>query len=65
MGIDLLNLATLLSELGWHRAEMNFVRRAISHFDQAPAPVSALKARQNLALLERMQSLRDFDPSMN
>lgn len=65
MGIDLLNLSALLSELGWYRAEMNFVRSAINHFDQAPAPVSAVKARQNLALLERMQSLRDFDASMN
>jgi len=65
MGIDLLNLSTLLSELGWYQAEMNFVRQAISHFDQAPAPVSANRARQNLALLERMQTLRDFDPSMN
>lgn len=65
MGVDLLNLSALLSELGWYRAEMNFVRRAISLFDQAPAPVSAVKARQTLGLLERMQSLRNFDPSMN
>lgn len=65
MGIDLLNLSALLSELGWYRAEMDFVRRAISLFDQAPAPVSAVKARQTLGLLERMHSLRNFDPSKN
>lgn len=65
MGIDLLNLSALLSEIGWYRAEMSFVRRAINLFDQAPAPVSAVKARQTLGLLERMQSLRNFDPSKN
>lgn len=65
MGIDLLNLSALVSELGWYQTEMNFVRQAIGHFDQAPAPVSAVRARQNLALLERMQSLRNFDPSKN
>ena len=65
MGIDLLNLSVLLSEVGWYRAEMNLVRRAIRHFEQAPAPVSTARARQILATLERMQSLRDFDPSLN
>lgn len=65
MGIDLLNLSALVSELGWYQTEMKFVRQAIGHFDQAPAPVSAGRARHNLAMLERMQSLRNFDPSMN
>ena len=62
MGIDLQNLSVLFSEVGWYRAEMNLVRRAIRHFEQAPAPVSAARARQILATLERVQSLREFDP---
>jgi hypothetical protein len=44
---------------------MACVRRAIRLFDQAPAPVSAAKARRILALLERMDSLRTFDSSRN
>ncbi len=65
MGIDLLNLSALLCETGRHRTELNLVRQAIQHFDQAPAPVSAAKARGILKMLERMQSLREFDPSTN
>lgn len=64
-GIDLMNLAVLLSQFGWFRAEIRFVRQAIRHFDQAPAPVSAARARLILSNLERTQSLRDFDPSVN
>lgn len=65
MGIDLLNLSALFAETGWHRTEMNLVRQAIQHFEAAPAPVSATKARRVLDMLERMQSLREFDPSAN
>lgn len=65
MGIDLLNLAVLCSEVEWYRTEIHLVRRAIEHFQQASAPVSAARARQTLATLERMKSLREFDPSVN
>ena len=64
-GIDLMNLAILCSEIGWYVAEARLVRRAIAHFDMAQAPVSASRARQLLAHLERLQSLRGFDPSLN
>jgi tetratricopeptide (TPR) repeat protein len=65
MGTDLLNLSVLFGELGRYRGEIAFVRRAIRLFDQAPAPLSAAKARRILVLLERMHSLRTFDPSRN
>ncbi len=65
MGIDLLNLSALLCETGRHRTELNLVRQAVQHFDEAPAPASAAKARGVLKMLERMQSLREFDPSTN
>jgi tetratricopeptide (TPR) repeat protein len=65
MGIDLLNLSALLCETGRHQAELGMVRRAVQHFEQAPAPLLVNKARQVLEMLERMQSLRDFDPSVN
>lgn len=65
MGNDLLNLSALLGELGRHRGELACVRRAISCFDSAPAPVSAAKARRLLAYLERMREIRMFDPSRN
>jgi tetratricopeptide (TPR) repeat protein len=65
MGIDLLNLSVLFGELGRHRREMALVRRAIRCFDFAPAPVSAEKARRMLAMLERLQSAREFDASRN
>lgn len=65
MGIDLLNLAVLFSKVGWYRAEMKLVEQAIRHFEQAPAPVSAVRARQVLNTLRRMQSLRDFNPLAN
>jgi tetratricopeptide (TPR) repeat protein len=65
MGIDLLNLAVLFSETGWHGAEMRAVQQAVHHFENAPAPVSAARARRILATLKRVQSLRDFDHSMN
>ncbi len=64
-GIDLMNLAVLLAQIGWAHAEANMVRRAIGHFDSAPAPVSASRSRQVLAQLERIQSLSRFDPSWN
>lgn len=64
-GIDLMNLAALLAQIGWTRAEANLVRRAIGHFDSAPAPVSAFRTRQFLAHLERIESLSRFDPSWN
>lgn len=65
MGNDLLNLSVLLGELGRHRGELACVRRAIASFDDAPAPVSAAKARRLLAHLERLRQLRQFDPSRN
>ena len=65
MGIDLMNLAVLFSEVGWYRTEFQLVRRAAQHFEQASAPVSAARARQSLTTLERMKSLREFDPSVN
>ena len=51
MGNDLLNLSALLGELGRHRGEMACVRRAIACFDDAPAPISAAKARRLLGYL--------------
>ncbi len=65
MGNDLLNLSTLLGELNRHRGEMACVRRAIACFDDAPAPISAAKARRLLNYLERLRNLRQFDPSRN
>lgn len=65
MGVDLLNLSVLMSAEGRYRTEIRLVRRAIEHFILAPAPVSAARARDLLANLERMQSLREFDPSVN
>ncbi|MBS0206694.1 MAG: tetratricopeptide repeat protein [Planctomycetes bacterium] len=65
IGIDLMNLAILVSNFAWYRAEIHFVRQAIRHFELAPAPVSAVRARQILSNLERAQSLREFDPSVN
>jgi tetratricopeptide (TPR) repeat protein len=65
MGIDLLNLAVLLSAGARYQTEINMVRRAIRHFVKASAPVSAAKAGEVLANLQRMQSLREFDPSVN
>ncbi len=65
MGNDLLNLSALLGELGRHRGEMACVRRAIACFDDAPAPISAAKARRLLGYLERLRQLRQFDPSRN
>lgn len=65
MGIDLLNLSALLSAEGRHQTEIRLVRRAIDHFENAPAPVSAARAREILANLQRMQSLREFDSSLN
>lgn len=65
MGNDLLNLSALLGELGRHRGELACVRRAIACFDDAPAPVSAAKARRLMAYLERLRQLRQFDPSRN
>lgn len=65
MGADLLNLSLLFGELGRHRGEMSLARRAIRCFEFAPAPVSAEKARRMLAALEKLQSVRDFDPSRN
>jgi len=65
MGIDLLNLSALLSEMGWYQAEIRLVRQAIRHFEDGAALVSAARARKILARLLRVQSLRDFDPSMN
>lgn len=65
MGIDLLNLSALLCETGRHQAELEMVRKAVQHFEQAPAPRLLNKAKQVLEMLERMQSLRDFDPSVN
>ena len=41
MGIDLLNMSVLLSQLGKYRTEIIAVQRSISHFEQAPAPISA------------------------
>lgn len=64
-GIDLMNLAVLFAQIGWTQAEVSMVRRAIGHFDSAPAPVSASRSRQVLAQLERIQSLARFDPSWN
>lgn len=65
MGNDLLNLSALLGELGRHRGELACVRRAIACFDDAPAPISAAKARRLMAYLERLRQLRQFDPSRN
>lgn len=65
MGHDLLNLSALLGELGRHRGELACVRRAIACYDDAPAPFSAAKARRLLGHLERMKTLRQFDPSRN
>lgn len=65
MGNDLLNLSALLGELNRHRGEMACVRRAIACFDDAPAPISAAKARRLLNYLERLRNLRQFDPSRN
>ena len=65
MGNDLLNLSALLGELGRYRGELACVRRAIACFDEAPAPVSAAKARRLMVYLERLRQLRQFDPSRN
>lgn len=65
MGNDLLNLSALLGELGRYRGELACVRRAITCFDNAPAPVSAAKAQRLMAYLERLRQLRQFDPSRN
>ena len=65
MGNDLLNLSALLGELGRHRGELACVRRAVACFDDAPAPVSAAKARRLMTYLERLRQLRQFDPSRN
>ncbi len=64
-GIDLMNLAALFAQIGWVRTEMHLIRRAIGHFDSAPAPVSAFRSRQVLAYLERIESISRFDPSRN
>lgn len=64
-GIDLMNLSLLLSEIGWYQFEISIVRSAIRHFQHAPAPVSVVRARHRLEILERAHSLRNFDPSMN
>jgi tetratricopeptide (TPR) repeat protein len=65
MGIDLLNLSALVGELERFRTEIQLVQQAINCFERAPAPVSANKARQHLSMLQRMQSLRNFDPQWN
>lgn len=65
MGIDLMNLSVLLAELGWYRAELAAVRNAIDCFERASATLSAARARHVMASLERMQSLREFDPRLN
>lgn len=65
MGIDQMNMAALFGMVDRPRAERSCLERAIRHFQQAPAPHSLQKARQQLARLDRIQQVREFDARRN
>jgi tetratricopeptide (TPR) repeat protein len=65
MGTDLLNMAMLFGELHRYRAERACVLRASRCFEQAPAPFSSRRARQELQRIDRMQAIRAFDATRN